>query len=163
MRRLRMMITGLALVALAAVETLAAQPGRLRGRVSDSAGTGLPGAVVTVEGTLLRATAGAQGDYELRNIPAGSYTVRARLIGHAPASAQVTVPPGGDIQRNFAEVGYLLPRNLNVSVGVRNLFDKYPDSLNASNGFGIFLYPQPSPFGYNGRFVYTRVEVAFGR
>lgn len=62
-----------------------------------------------------------------------------------------------------AEVGYLLPRNLNVSVGVRNLFDKYPDSLNASNGFGIFLYPQPSPFGYNGRFVYTRVEVTFGR
>jgi len=30
MRRLRMMITGLALVALATVETLAAQPGRLR-------------------------------------------------------------------------------------------------------------------------------------
>ena len=62
-----------------------------------------------------------------------------------------------------AEVGYLLPRNLNISVGVKNLFDKYPDRLNADNSFGIFLYPQPSPFGYNGRFVYTRMELTLGR
>ncbi len=61
------------------------------------------------------------------------------------------------------EVGYLLPRNLNLSVGVKNLFDKYPDRLNADNSFGIFLYPQPSPFGYNGRFVYTRLELTLGR
>jgi iron complex outermembrane receptor protein len=62
-----------------------------------------------------------------------------------------------------AEFGYLLPGNLNLSIGVRNLFDKYPDRLNADNSFGIFLYPQPSPFGYNGRFVYTRMEVTLGR
>lgn len=61
------------------------------------------------------------------------------------------------------EVGYLLPGNLNLSVGVKNLFDKYPDRLNSDNSFGIFLYPQPSPFGYNGRFVYTRVEWTLGR
>jgi iron complex outermembrane recepter protein len=62
-----------------------------------------------------------------------------------------------------AEVGYQLPANLNLSIGVRNLFDKYPDRLNADNSFGIFLFPQPSPFGYNGRFVYTRLEVTLGR
>jgi iron complex outermembrane receptor protein len=62
-----------------------------------------------------------------------------------------------------AEVGYLLPRNLNISIGVKNLFDKYPDRLNADNSFGIFLYPQPSPFGYNGRFVYTRMELTLAR
>jgi iron complex outermembrane recepter protein len=61
------------------------------------------------------------------------------------------------------EVGYLLPQNLNLSMGVKNLFDKYPDRLNPDNSFGIFLYPQPSPFGYNGRFVYTRMELTIGR
>jgi iron complex outermembrane receptor protein len=61
-----------------------------------------------------------------------------------------------------AEVGHLLPGNLNISVGVKNLLDKYPDRLNADNSFGIFLYPQPSPFGYNGRFVYTKVEMTIG-
>jgi iron complex outermembrane receptor protein len=46
---------------------------------------------------------------------------------------------------------------------VKNLFDKYPDRLNVDNSFGIFLYPQPSPFGYNGRFVYTRLELTLAR
>ena len=56
-------------------------------------------------------------------------------------------------------MGYLFPGNLNVSIGARNLLDQYPGRLNPDNSFGIFLYPQPSPYGYNGRFVYTRVEV----
>jgi iron complex outermembrane receptor protein len=60
------------------------------------------------------------------------------------------------------EVGHLLPGNLNVAIGAKNLLDKYPDRLNLDNSFGIFLYPQPSPYGYNGRFVYTRVEMTIG-
>ncbi|MGH7562217.1 MAG: TonB-dependent receptor [Gemmatimonadales bacterium] len=61
------------------------------------------------------------------------------------------------------ELGFLLPGNLNLAVGARNLFDTYPDRLIPDNSFGIFLFPLASPFGYNGRFVYTRVEVTLGR
>jgi len=120
MRRRRIMIMGMALLALVTAETLAAQSGRLRGRVSDSAGAGLPGAMVSVEGTLFRATAGAQGEYEVRNIPAGTYTVRARLIGRTAASAQVTVPAGGEVRRDFVlgrSVVQLAP--IDVVVGTR--------------------------------------------
>jgi iron complex outermembrane receptor protein len=60
------------------------------------------------------------------------------------------------------EVGHLLPGNLNLAIGAKNLLDKYPTRLNLDNSFGIFLYPQPSPYGYNGRFVYTRVEMTIG-
>jgi iron complex outermembrane receptor protein len=62
-----------------------------------------------------------------------------------------------------AEVGYLFAGGFTLSIGARNVFDTYPTRLNPDNSFGIFLYPQPSPFGYNGRFVYTRLEVSLGR
>lgn len=57
-----------------------------------------------------------------------------------------------------------------LAVGVENAFDAFPDLnmiQNASGAFtpqanfGIFTYPSQSPFGMNGRFVYTRLGVTF--
>jgi iron complex outermembrane receptor protein len=61
------------------------------------------------------------------------------------------------------ELGYTAPRVFRIALGARNLFDTYPDRMSYNNGFDIFPYPPASPFGYNGRFVYTRVDVDFGR
>jgi iron complex outermembrane receptor protein len=61
------------------------------------------------------------------------------------------------------ELGYTAARVFKIAVGARNLFDTYPDRMSYNNGFDIFPYPPASPFGYNGRFVYTRVDVDFGR
>lgn len=58
-----------------------------------------------------------------------------------------------------AEVGIAPIRGFKLSVGARNLFDVYPDKMSANNGFDIFPFPPASPFGYNGRFVYTRLEL----
>jgi len=44
-----------------------------------------------------------------------------------------------------------------------NLFDVFPDKNTLDNGYGIFPWAGASPFGYNGRFVYTRAEMAVGR
>ena len=49
------------------------------------------------------------------------------------------------------------------SLGARNLFDTYPDKNTLDNGYGIFPWAGASPFGYNGRFVYTRAEILLGR
>jgi len=49
-----------------------------------------------------------------------------------------------------------------IALGVRNLFDTYPDKNSLDNGYGIFPWAGASPFGYNGRFVYTRVELTLG-
>jgi iron complex outermembrane receptor protein len=60
-----------------------------------------------------------------------------------------------------------------LAVGVRNLFDTYPDrpssqvivdtfgdtSQNFNDNFGTFPWAAASPFGYNGRFVYARTEI----
>ena len=60
--------------------------------------------------------------------------------------------------------------NYTIAAGAENLFDNYPDRnmLRNQNGAftaqvnnGIFTYPSNSPFGMNGRFVYTRVGYSF--
>ena len=84
-----------------ATTRLAAQAGTLQGTVSDSGGTTLPNASITVEGTGLRATTGANGGYELRGVPAGTYTVRVRLIGFQAGEERVTVPANDVVRQDF--------------------------------------------------------------
>jgi len=73
--------------------------------------------------------------------------------------------PCGDVQNYSgkglvdAELGFTPARGFRLSVGGRNLVDVYPDRMNEGNGFDIFPWPPASPFGYNGRYVYTRLEV----
>ncbi|MEO8379572.1 MAG: TonB-dependent receptor [Acidobacteriota bacterium] len=55
-------------------------------------------------------------------------------------------------------------RNYTLSVGAENLFDRFPDRNRLGTpqaNFGIFPYPSQSPYGMNGRFVYTRVAYTF--
>jgi iron complex outermembrane recepter protein len=61
-----------------------------------------------------------------------------------------------------AELGWSLRDRIRLSVGARNLFDNFPDKMIPDNSFGMFLYPSASPFGFNGRFVYTRLEAELG-
>ncbi len=120
MRLLRAMATGLFLVAVLDASSLPAQGGRLRGRVTDSAGTSLLAAVVTVEGTAFRATTRSGGTYEIRGIPGGTYTVRARHIGYVAASARVTVSGAGEAVQDFALVrGAVRLAPIDVVVGSR--------------------------------------------
>jgi iron complex outermembrane receptor protein len=90
------------LVLAAGALPLAAQSGTLQGTVSDSGGAPLVNASVTVEGTGLRATTGTTGEYQLRGVPAGTHTVRARLIGYQAATAAVTITPNDVTRHDFA-------------------------------------------------------------
>jgi len=67
------------------------------------------------------------------------------------------------------EMSYLWSR-YTFAIGAENLFDTFPDrNLRAGTpsgsaqvgSAGVFLYPINSPFGMNGRFVYTRVSYRF--
>ncbi len=74
-----------------------------------------------------------------------------------------------------AEVAYQF-NLIKFGVGVRNLFNVYPDHPSSqvivddstdppttakdfNDNFGIFPWAAASPFGYNGRYVYARTEV----
>ena len=73
------------------------------------------------------------------------------------------------------ELGYRVGI-VDVAIGARNLFDTYPDKPHSTtlvvpgdptqgtaadwnSNYGTFPYAAASPFGYNGRNVYTRVSV----
>ena len=77
--------------------------GRIAGRVTDAAtGEPLPGATVLLVGTMTGAVADAEGEYLLDAVPAGTATVRARLVGYASLEADVQVPVGSTAGVSFA-------------------------------------------------------------
>jgi iron complex outermembrane recepter protein len=99
-RGIRGTIAGMMLSATVALP-LAAQAGTIRGTISDSAGAGLANAAVTVEGTTFRAVSGAGGAYEVRGVPAGTHTLRVRLIGYRSELAEVTLAATEGVTRDF--------------------------------------------------------------
>jgi iron complex outermembrane receptor protein len=83
----------------------------------------------------------------------GQYT--SALYGYCEACAQTY----GTRAIYDAEVGYAPTAGFRLSVGGRNLFDTFPERMREENSFGVFLYPSASPYGFNGRYVYARIEV----
>ena len=77
-------------------------PGTIAGLVTagDSA-TPLAGAQLLVVRTRLRAATSAEGRFVIRNVPAGTYTVRAQSLGHAPLDQTVTVVADQTATVNF--------------------------------------------------------------
>jgi outer membrane receptor protein involved in Fe transport len=67
----------------AATAALAATTGKISGTVREKGKGPLPGVTIIVDGTRLGAIADDQGRYTILNVPAGTYTIRGRLIGYA--------------------------------------------------------------------------------
>ncbi|RYF17600.1 MAG: TonB-dependent siderophore receptor [Flavobacteriales bacterium] len=67
--------------------------GTVKGTIKTSDGASAEAVEVTIKG-ISNTTADKSGNYTLKNVPAGTYTVTARLVGLAPASGQVTVTAG---------------------------------------------------------------------
>ncbi|MEO8634104.1 MAG: TonB-dependent receptor [Gemmatimonadales bacterium] len=92
----------LALVLSAApIVSLAAQSAIVQGRVRDSAGGAISGALISAEGTTARTSSTAQGKYVLRGVPAGTRTIRIRAIGFAPLDQSVTVGSSDVLDQDF--------------------------------------------------------------
>jgi outer membrane receptor protein involved in Fe transport len=76
--------TILAIVTLMAQMAVAQSTGQITGKVTDAAnGEVLIGANVIIDGTVLGAAVDLDGNYLIRNIPAGNCTVRFSLVGYA--------------------------------------------------------------------------------
>lgn len=75
--------------------------GRVRGRVLDDQGTALAGAVIEVVGLRLAAATGSNGEYTLARVPAGTHSLRVRIIGRQPRTASISVVGGQTTNQNF--------------------------------------------------------------
>jgi iron complex outermembrane receptor protein len=95
----------------------------------------------------------------------GAWNGMARYSYYGKYTSALYSYSGSDVQ-NYrgkgladAELGFTPMPGFKLSIGARNIFDVYPDGMNEGNGFDIFPWPPASPFGYNGRFLYTRLEL----
>ena len=96
------------------------QGGTLRGIVVDSGGAPIQGATVSLDGTGLLATTQAEGRYELRGVPAGTYSARARGIGYNPLTVKITVVAAGIVEQSFRlTLTPIKVSPINVTVGSR--------------------------------------------
>src|SRR6266540_2713836 len=89
------------LLSLASVGRLTAQGGVIRGHVADSAGAPLARVAVSVEAVGATATTNDRGDYEIRGVPAGTHTVRARLLGYVAQTVRVSVSDQAPARQDF--------------------------------------------------------------
>jgi len=89
-------------VALLSAAPLAAQQqtGTVTGTVTAEAGAPLANAGVVLVGTARTAVTNARGEYRL-TAPAGTHTLRARVIGYAGVEQRVTVRAGETVTANF--------------------------------------------------------------
>ena len=85
---------------------LHAQSGTIKGQVTDSSGGRVAGAVITVDGTVLRTTSSSRGTYELQGVPTGSVTVQAKAIGFMPARLTTVVS-----RTDIVTLDFVLTRN----------------------------------------------------
>jgi len=82
-------------------QPLQAQSGSLEGRVADSTGTIIVGAVVSVGSTGLQAITGSRGRFILAGVPAGRHVVRVRAIGYERDSLTVSVQASQSATADF--------------------------------------------------------------
>src|SRR5256885_1025695 len=102
MRRLVGVIACVVLMLIATSGGVAAQGGTVRGRVADTTGAPLARVSISIEAIGARATTNEKGEYEIRGVPAGRHSVRARLLGYVPQIVRVTVSEGQPARQDFA-------------------------------------------------------------
>jgi iron complex outermembrane receptor protein len=110
------------------------------------------------------------------NLHAYGLTARAQRFGQVTSYGSAPTNAYGPLDQVFSpkwitdlSASYTI-RATTITLGADNLFDVYPDRNNndghiagpengGTSNFGIFPYNGISPFGFNGRFAYTRVTI----
>ncbi|KRB82798.1 TonB-dependent receptor [Sphingomonas sp. Root710] len=110
------------------------------------------------------------------NFTSGPLSVLGRVNWYSKYSTADDGPgPNGYISETFSsefvfdiEASYEVTENFTLSIGAQNLFDNYPDKITLGGTFpstgGRFtgdVYPDTSPFGFNGGFYYAKVGFKF--
>lgn len=80
----------------------AQETGAIRGRIFDrETGDPLPGANVIIQGTSIGAAADLEGEFYVRNAPAGERTVRVSYLGYQTLSIRVIIPTNDILEQDF--------------------------------------------------------------
>jgi outer membrane receptor protein involved in Fe transport len=78
------------------------QTGTVHGTIKDDQGSPVAEARIDLSGTpSINVTSRANGEYTLQRVPAGSQTIRVRMIGYRPTTATVAVEADQTVEQDF--------------------------------------------------------------
>lgn len=86
----------IAIIMLMAASLFAQNTGQIAGKVTDASnGEALIGTNALITGTTLGAAVDVDGNYQIRNIPPGTYSVKFSLVGYASKTVEAVVVTAG--------------------------------------------------------------------
>jgi iron complex outermembrane receptor protein len=91
----------LLILIISATFAYAQQTGTITGKVLDDNKDPISGALVELEGTQIKANANNAGEFTMKDVPAGTYTIRASTYSYRTQTAQVTVSAGQTLTQEF--------------------------------------------------------------
>lgn len=89
------------LLILSAALVNAQDKGRIGGTITLSSNTPAENISIALKGTIYSGVTNTQGQYEIKNIKPGNYTIRVSAIGIKPVEESITVNAGETVTRNF--------------------------------------------------------------
>lgn len=78
-----------------------AQTGTIKGRVSLSSDESADNVSVTIRGTKIGTNTDALGNYEIKNIKPGNYTIKATAVGFSSKEKSISIQDGDVLTENF--------------------------------------------------------------
>ncbi|MCP2028246.1 iron complex outermembrane receptor protein [Flavobacterium sp. HSC-32F16] len=78
-----------------------AQTATIRGMISLSTNEAADNVSVTLKGTRVGTTTDAQGNYEIKNVKPGTYTIKVSAVGFSSKEKSITVSSANEIVENF--------------------------------------------------------------
>ncbi len=75
--------------------------GTIRGTVTGSGSQPIVSAQVSIPQLSMGGLTGANGSYQIQNVPAGTHTITVQFLGYASQSREVTVGAGETVEANF--------------------------------------------------------------
>lgn len=96
------------------------EKGSIKGKIFDQSGAPIPFANILVVGTQVGSAANILGEYQISNLPIGSFTIRASAVGFKSESSQVTIHAGESITLDFTLSTDMLHLNEIIKTGTRS-------------------------------------------
>lgn len=90
------------LTVLTSTTVMAQQTGSVKGRITTSDGSVAEGVTVKLKGTEFGSVSNEDGEYHIRKVPAGNYTLVVSAIGLYPKEKQITVTGKANVISDFS-------------------------------------------------------------
>ena len=78
------------------------QKASLTGKISTQSGEPLPFAVIALDGSAFGTAADEEGNFTIKDIPAGNYTIVVKFLGYLSQSEEITLTAGQALEKSFS-------------------------------------------------------------